>query len=169
MRRTVLTCLLLTSLMLAALMPTAPSPAAAEPLAETLVGTWTCQAKEDAGGNETASDVAMTLTYRRSDHFLIGEIVEDNGAALLDVWLDGTTAPLALRRILSYDATIEMTLAEEAPTWMKLEGEMRHILGSTAKVREEFRFTGTEEFRAIWEADSGDGWKLVMDRICKRL
>lgn len=164
MRRTVLTCLLLASLA-----PASPTPAAAEPLAETLVGTWTCQAKESAGENGKTSDIAMTLVYRRSDHFLVGEIVEDNGAALLDVWLDDATAPLVLRRVVSYDATIEMKLAEEAPTWMKLEGEMRHILGSTAKVREEFRFTGTEEFRAIWEADSGEGWHVILDRICKRV
>ena len=137
--------------------------AQAAPLAETMVGTWTCEAKE--GG----SDIAMTLTYRRSDAFLIGEIKEDNGAALLDVWLDGDTAELVLRRILSYDASSEMEVIEEAPTWVKLEGEMRHVLGSTAKVREEIRFTGTEEFRAVWEADSGDGWQLVMDRHCRRL
>jgi len=143
------------------------APAAAAPLAETLVGTWTCQAREDAG--EGNRDVAMTLSYRRSDDFLVGEIIEDNGAALLDVWLDAEGAPLTLRRVLSYDATIEMELAEEAPTWMILEGEMRHILGSTAQVRETFRFTGSEEFRATWEADSGEGWQLVMDRTCTRV
>ncbi len=145
----------------------APASALAEPIAETLVGTWTCQAHENAGEGE--SDVAMTLTYRRSGHFLVGEIVEDNGAALLDVWLDDSAAPLSLRRIISYDATIEMNLVEEAPTWMKLEGEMRHILGTTAKVREEFRFTGSEEFRALWEADSGEGWHVIMDRSCARM
>ncbi|GAB4366193.1 MAG: hypothetical protein Kow00114_23990 [Kiloniellaceae bacterium] len=139
-------------------------PAAAEPVAETLAGTWTCAAKEGA------RDVAMTLTYRRSDDFLIGEIKEDNGAALLDVWLDGSgaaggpddmRATLSLRRIVSYDATITMEVAAEAPTWVRLEGEMRHILGTTARVR--------EEFRAIWEADSGDGWQPIMDRTCKRI
>jgi hypothetical protein len=147
----------------------APTRALAEPLAETLTGTWTCQARENSG--EADSDIAMTLTYRRSGHFLVGEIVEDNGAALLDIWLDSGSgaAPLSLRRIISYDATIEMNLVEEAPTWIKLEGEMRHILGSTAKVREVFRFTGTEEFRALWEADSGEGWKLIMDRSCRRI
>ncbi|MGF1632185.1 MAG: hypothetical protein ACFCUT_22145 [Kiloniellaceae bacterium] len=137
--------------------------AQAAPLAETLVGTWICQAKEGE------SDIAMTLTYRRSDDWLVGEIKENNGAALLDVWLDGGTQDLVLRRILSYDATIEMDVVEEAPTWVKLEGEMRHVLGSTARVREEIRFTGTEEFHAVWEADSGDGWQLVMDRSCQRL
>ena len=137
--------------------------AQAEPLAESLVGTWTCESKE--GEN----DVAMTLNYQRSDDWLIGEMKEANGAALLDVWLDGATAALALRRILSYDATIEMDVVEEAPTWVKLEGEMRHVLGSTAKVREEIRFTGTEEFRAVWEADSGEGWQLIMDRSCRRV
>jgi hypothetical protein len=135
----------------------------AAPLAETLVGTWTCQTKEGE------SDITMALTYRRSDAFLIGEITEDNGAALLDVWLDDGTQALVLRRILSYDATIEMDVVEEAPAWVKLEGDLRHVLGSTAKVREEIRFTGTEEFRAVWEADNGDGWQLVMDRNCKRV
>ena len=144
------------------------APATAAPVAETLVGTWTCTAKEGE------SDVAMTLTYRRSDDWMVGEIKEDNGAALLDVWLDGTAengapAELALRRILSYDATIEMEVAEEAPTWVKLEGEMHHILGTTAHVREQIRFTGTEEFRAVWEANSGDGWQLIMDRHCTRI
>ncbi|WP_340117114.1 hypothetical protein [Pelagibius sp. 7325] len=146
-------------------------PATAEPVAETLVGTWTCTAKEGA------QDVAMTLTYRRSDDFLVGEIKEDNGAALLDVWLDGSAdggpggmrAPLSLRRIVSYDATIIMKVVEEAPTWVRLEGEMHHVLGTTARVREEFRFTGSEEFRALWEADSGDGWQLIMDRTCRRI
>lgn len=144
------------------------APLRAEPVAETLAGTWTCTATEGS------SDVGMTLTYRRSDDFLVGEIIEDNGAALLDVWLDGTSpdggpAPLSLRRIVSYDATIIMKVVEEAPTWVKLEGEMHHILGTTAQVREEFRFTGSEEFRAIWEADSGDGWQLIMDRTCRRI
>ena len=135
----------------------------AAPLAETLVGSWTCRTQE----GETM--IAMTLHYQRSDDFLIGEIKEDNGAALLDVWLDDGTQALVLRRILSYDATIEMDVVEEAPAWVKLEGDLRHVLGSTAKVREEIRFTGTEEFRAVWEADNGDGWQLVMDRNCKRV
>lgn len=143
------------------------APARAEPLAETLVGSWTCQARENTGTGD--SGVAMTITYRRSDYFLIGEIVEDNGAALLDVWLDNSNRSLTLRRIVSYDATIEMELVEEAPTWMKLEGELHHTLGTTTKVREEFRFTGTEEFRAIWEAHNGEGWNLVMDRTCERI
>jgi hypothetical protein len=139
-------------------------PAAAAPLAETLAGAWTCIAKEGE------SNVAMTLNYRRSYDWLIGEITEDNGAALLDVWFDDFGGdPLAQRRILSNDATIEMKLIEEAPTWMKLEGELRHILGTTAHVREEIRFTGRDEFRAIWEADNGDGWQLVLDRSCKRI
>ncbi|MGD1877099.1 MAG: hypothetical protein ACFB13_06315 [Kiloniellaceae bacterium] len=147
-------------------------PLQAAPVAETLVGTWTCTAHESTGEGER--DVAMTLNYRRSDDWLVGEIKEDNGAALLDVWLDGTAeggapAELALRRILSYDATIEMEVAEEAPTWVKLEGEMHHILGTTAHVREEIRFTGSEEFRAIWEANSGEGWQLIMDRTCTRI
>lgn len=141
----------------------AAAPAGAEPLAETLVGTWTCQVREEGQA------IAMTLTYRRSDHFLVGEMIEDNGAALLDVWLDDGTDELVLRRVISYDATVEMKVAEEAPTWVKLEGEMRHILGTTARVREEIRFTGTEEFTAVWEADSGDGWKLILDRTCRRV
>ncbi len=150
----------------------AVQPAAAAPVAETLAGTWTCTAQESMG--EGAQDIAMTLTYRRSDDFLIGEIKEDNGAALLDVWLDGTgpdggKATLSLRRIVSYDATIVMEVVEEAPTWVKLEGEMQHILGTTARVREELRFTGSEEFRALWEADSGEGWQLIMDRTCRRI
>lgn len=118
---------------------------------------------------EGGGDVAMTLTYRRSDDFLVGEIIEDDGAALLDVWLDDGANELVLRRVISYDATVEMRVAEEAPTWVKLEGEMRHILGTTARVREEFRFTGTEEFTAVWEADSGEGWKLILDRTCRRV
>jgi hypothetical protein len=144
------------------------APARAEPVAETLVGTWTCTAKEGE------QDIAMTLTYWRSDDFLVGEIKEDKGAALLDVWLDDNsqadgTAPLSLRRIVSYDATIIMKVVEEAPTWVKLEGELHHTLGTTAQVREELRFNGTEEFRAVWEADSGDGWQLIMDRTCRRI
>ena len=166
MRTGFLSVLLLGSLCLGA------APAAAEPVAETLVGTWTCTAQESMG--EGAQDIAMTMTYHRSDDFLVGEIKEDNGAALLDVWLNGTgpdtgQAPLSLRRIVSYDATILMKVVEEAPTWVRLEGEMHHILGATAQVREEFRFTGSEEFRAIWEADSGDGWQLIMDRTCTRI
>jgi len=161
MRTRVLTVLLLGGFCLGA------APARAEPVAETLVGTWTCTAREGA------QDIAMTLTYRRSDDFLVGEIKEDNGAALLDVWLngsaDGMQAPLTLRRIVSYDATIIMKVVEEAPTWVRLEGEMHHILGTTAQVREEFRFTGSEEFRALWEADSGDGWQVIMDRTCRRI
>jgi len=137
--------------------------AQAEPLAESLVGTWTCESKE--GEN----DVAMTLNYQRSDDWLIGEMKEANGAALLDVWLDEGPNALVLRRILSYDATIEMEVVEEAPTWVKLEGEMRHVLGSSAKVREEIRFNGTEAFHAVWEADSGDGWELILERNCKRI
>ena len=137
--------------------------AQAEPLAETLVGSWTCRTQEGE------AMIAMTLNYQRSDDFLIGEIKEDNGAALLDVWLDDGPSELILRRLVSYDATVEMQAVEEAPTWVKLEGEMRHRLGSTAKVREEFRFTGTEEFRAVWEADSGDGWQLILDRTCRRI
>ncbi|WP_295812263.1 hypothetical protein [uncultured Nitratireductor sp.] len=139
------------------------APAAAKPLAETLVGSWTCSVEEGA------SDIAMTLNYRRSDAFLVGEIIEDNGAALLDVWLDDGATPLGLRRILSYDATIEMKLMEEAAERMKLEGEMRHILGSTGKVRETFRFTGRDAFRATWETDNGEGWQLIMERSCTRV
>jgi hypothetical protein len=145
--------------------------ATAAPLAETLAGDWSCRVQENTAAG--SSDIAMTLAYRRSDAFLVGEIVEDNGAVLLDVWLDGWrdggTAALALRRVLSYDATIEMTLASETADSLRLEGEMRHRLGSTAKVREEIRFTGTDAFRAVWEADSGDGWQPVMDRTCGRL
>ena len=162
----------LVTLSLAAALCGQALPAAAEPVAETLVGTWICQAKDNTG--EGGQDVTMTLTYRRSDDFLVGEIKEENGAALLDVWLNGTgpdtgKAPLVLRRIVSYDATIIMKVVEEAPTWVKLEGEMHHILGTTAHVREELRFNGTEEFRALWEADSGDGWELIMDRSCRRI
>ena len=56
---------------------------------------------------------------------------------------------------------------------MVLEGDMRHILGTTAKVRETFHFTGSQEFhvqefRAIWEVDSGDGWERAVDRTCTR-
>lgn len=149
--------------LLAAALGAATTPAAADPVAETLVGTWICQVKEGE------SDIAMTLTYRRSDDFMIGEIKEDNGAALVDVWLDDGNAVLSLRRVISYDATIEMHVAEAAPDWVRLEGEMRHRTGSTAHVREELRFTGTEEFRAIWEADSGEGWKLILNRTCRRI
>ena len=143
-------------------------PARAEPLAEKLTGTWVCSVQEEGSG------VAMTLSYHRSDDFLVGEMKEDNGAALIDVWLDGTgpdggKAPLSLRRVISYDATVIMEVEEEAPTWVKLEGEMHHVLGTTAHVREELRFTGSEEFRAVWEADSGEGWKTIVDRTCKRI
>ena len=152
---------------LAAACGSAAAPAAAQPLAETLVGTWTCEARENA--EQGATDVAMVLTYQRSDDFMIGEIKEDNGAALVDVWLDDGNTELSLRRVLSHDATIEMHVVEAAPDWVKLEGEMRHVTGATARVREEYRFIGSEEFRAIWEADSGEGWKLIMDRTCKRI
>jgi len=144
----------------------AGSPAGAEALAERLAGNWTCHAVEGKSEN----DVIMTMSYRRSGDWLIGEITEDNGAALLDVWLDnGGGTQLALRRILSYDATIEMKVVEETPSGVKLEGEMRHILSTTARVREVFRFTGNDAFRAIWEDDSGGGWHVVLDRHCERV
>jgi hypothetical protein len=146
----------------------AAAPARGQPLAEALVGSWTCTAQEGTA-EEGTTDIAMTLNYRLSDDFLIGEIKEDNGATLVDIWLDDDAQELVLRRIVSYDATIEMQVAEETPDLVRLEGEMRHRLGSTAKVREEIRFTGTEEFRAVWEADSGQGWQPIMDRTCKRI
>ncbi len=152
-----------TLMLLLPLLLVTAGPLQAAPLAETLVGTWHCSAREGD------SDVAMTLSYRRSDDFLVGEIIEDNGAALLDVWLDDGADELVLRRVISYDATVEMAVVEVAPGRVKLEGEMRHVLGTTSKVREDIRFTGREEFRAIWEADSGDGWELILERTCKRV
>jgi hypothetical protein len=137
--------------------------ARAEPQAEKLVGSWACQ--EHEGG----SDVAMILTYRRSEDFLVGEMKEDNGAVLLDVWLDDGAAKLALRRLLSYDATVEMRVVEEAVDRVKVAGELRHLLNTTTRVREEIRFTGDDEFRAVWEADSGAGWQITLDRKCRRI
>ncbi|MGF1595078.1 MAG: hypothetical protein ACFCUW_17490 [Kiloniellaceae bacterium] len=160
----------LAAVLLSAFCLQAPGATAA-PLAETLAGDWSCSVQETTA--EGTRDIAMTLAYRRSDAFLVGEIVEDNGAVLLDVWLDGWrdggAAALALRRMISYDATIEMQVAGETADSLRLEGEMRHSLGSTARVREEIRFAGADEFRAVWEADNGDGWELIMDRRCERL
>ena len=150
-------------ILILALLAGAAFPAQAGPVAETLAGSWACMAKE------LGSDLAMTITYRRSDDFLVGEIKEDDGAALLDVWLSDGQADLVLRRIISPDSVIEMTVAEEAPASMKLEGEMRLNFGGAAKVREAFQFAGNEEFHAVWEADNGGGWQIILDRTCKRV
>ena len=136
--------------------------AEAAPLAERLVGQWSCQAQE----NDAA--IAMTLNYRLSNGWLIGEITEDNGATLLDVWLDDGFSPLALRRVLSYDATVEMKLVEETAERIKLEGAMRHIVGNGGPVREELRFTGNDRFDALWEADLGEEWVPILTRSCRR-
>jgi len=149
--------------LIAAAFAASAAPASAEPLAETLAGSWACIAKE------YGSDLAMTITYRRSDDFLVGEIKEDDGAALLDVWLSNGEPQLGLRRILSTDSIIEMALTEEAPNSMTLEGDLRILDGPTAKVREAFTFTGKDEFHALWEMNGGDGWQLVLDRTCKRI
>ena len=141
----------------------AASTAQAEPQAEKLTGSWAC--REHEGG----SDVAMILTYRRSDDFLVGEMKEDNGAVLLDVWLDVGEEKLALRRLLSYDATVEMRVVEESADRVKVEGELRHLLDITTRVREEIRFVGSDEFRAVWEADNGDGWQITLERTCRRI
>jgi hypothetical protein len=143
---------------------TAAAAASAAPLAEKLAGTWTCHAAEGKSSNDTL----MTVTYRHRPIALIGEITETGGAVLVDVWLDdfGGT-PLALRRLLSDDATVEMKVVEETATELKLEGELDHILGTTARVREVFRFSGEDAFRAIWEDDSG-GCHVVLDRHCER-
>jgi hypothetical protein len=137
--------------------------AQAAPQAEKLAGSWACQ--EHEGG----SDVAMILDYRRSDDFLVGEMKEDNGAVLLDVWLDDGEAKLALRRLLSYDATVEMRVVEETADSVKVAGELRHLLDTTTRVREEVRFTGSDLFRAVWEADSGAGWQVTLERTCRRI
>ena len=141
----------------------AAAPLAAAPLAEKLAGTWTCQAREGD------TSLAMTLRYRLSNGWLIGEVTEDNGATLLDVWLDdGLANRLALRRVLSSDATVEMQVVEEIAEQVKLAGEMRHVLGTGGPVREELRFTGSDTFTATWEAENGDGWQRVLARNCKR-
>lgn len=149
---------LLITLLSAGLAP----PAAATSLAEALVGDWTCQAKEGE------SEISMTLSYRLRNRWLIGEIVEDNGATLLDVWLDDGAAALSLRRVISYDATVEMAVVEAAADRLTLSGEMRHKLGTGGPVREEIRFTGRDRFDAVWEADLGEGWVPVLERRCER-
>jgi len=150
----------------AALTAAATSPARAAPLVERLAGGWSCHAVEGKSENATS----MTITYRRSAAWLVGEITEDSGAVLLEVWLDDFGgAALALRRILSNDATIEMTAVEETASEVKLEGELRHLLGTSARVREVFRFTGSDAFRAVWEENSGEGWHVVLDRHCERV
>ena len=149
-------------LLAAGLLFGAAGPATAASPAETLVGKWTCQAKEGE------SEISMTLNYRLSNRWLIGEIVEDNGAALLDIWLDDGEAAFALRRVISYDATVEMALAEKTADRLTLTGEMRHKLGNGGPVREALRFTGRDRFEALWEADMGDGWVPVLERRCKR-
>lgn len=140
------------------------SLAAAEPapLAAKLAGKWTCEGRE----NDTA--IAMTLDYRLRNGWLVGEIVEDNGAAMLDVWLNNGTAPLALRRLLSYDATVEMQLIEESARHLKLEGAMRFVLGNAGAVREEIRFTGDDRFEALWEAEVDNEWVTILSRSCAR-
>lgn len=138
--------------------------AAAEtaPLAAKLVGQWTCE------GRENDAALAMTLDYRLRNGWLVGEMVEDNGAAMLDVWLDSGTAPLALRRLLSYDATVEMQLVEESADHLKLEGAMRFILGNAGAVREEIRFNGNDRFEALWEAEVDNEWVAILSRTCTR-
>lgn len=144
---------------------TAAAAANAAPLAEKLAGTWTCHEVEGKSENDTI----MTLTYRRSADWLIGEITEVKGSPTLDVWFDSFGGkPLALRRMLANDATIEMEVVEETESEVKLEGELVHQLGITGKVREALRFTGPDAFRAIWEDDSDGGWHVVLDRHCER-
>ena len=144
---------------------TAAAAANAAPLAEKLAGTWTCHEVEGKSENDTI----MTLTYRRSADWLIGEITEVKGSPTLDVWFDSFGGkPLALRRLLANDATIEMEVVEETESEVKLEGELVHRLGITGKVREALRFTGNDAFRAIWEDDSDGGWHVVLDRHCER-
>lgn len=111
----------------------------------------------------------MVLSYRYSGNFLVGEIAESTGGALVDVWLRDGQNRFTLRRVISYDATIEMQVSEDAPSRLKTEGELRHALGSESKVRETFFSTGSEQFDAVWEADSGDGWNTLLERTCTRL
>lgn len=133
------------------------------PLAAKLVGAWTCQ------GQENDATLELTLDYRLRNGWLVGEIVEDNGATMLDVWLDdGSSNPLALRRLLSYDATVEMQLVEESAEHLKLEGAMRFVLGNAGAVREEIRFTGNDRFEALWEAVVDDEWVTILSRSCTR-
>ena len=160
MRRTPLAILIFVSPVFAA-----AASASAVPMAERLLGSWTCHAVEGKSENDTI----MTLSYRRSAAWLIGEVTEDSGAVLLDVWFDDFSGTaLALRRILSNDATIEMSVVEETATELKLEGELRHLLGTSARVREVFHFAGSDAFRAIWDEDSGEAWNVVLDRHCER-
>ena len=132
------------------------------PLAAKLAGKWTCE------GQENDAALTMTLDYRLRNGWLVGEIVEDNGAAMLDVWLDSGTAPLALRRLLSYDATVEMQLVEESADHLKLQGAMRFVLGNAGAVREEIRFTGNDRFEALWEAEVDNEWVAILSRSCSR-
>ncbi|WP_420347463.1 hypothetical protein [Pelagibius sp.] len=141
-----------------------PRPAAAASLVERLAGTWACQ------GQETGIDAPteMTLHYRASGGWIIGEMVQENGEILLDVWRRGASGDFTDRRILSHDATMEMELRDVSGDHLNLEGEMRHVLGDSAPIREVLRFIDNDRFDAIWEMETEGHWAPILTRVCTR-
>ncbi len=94
--------------------------------------------------------------------------VRQGRAGLIDIWLDDGRSALALRRVISRDATIQMSLVQQAATPLRLEDELHLRLVSTARVRDKIRFSGARDFRAVWKAFSGGSWQPIMDRTCQR-
>ncbi len=149
---------------LAVLVLKGPGSAAAAPLAEKLAGTWTCQGQET--GLDTPTE--MTLHYRLSGGWIIGEMVQEDGEILLDTWRRDLSHNFTDRRILSHDATMDMALTDVSGDHLNLEGEMRHVLGDTAPIREALRFSGNDRFDAIWEMETEGRWAPILTRTCTR-
>lgn len=142
----------------------APGPATAASPAERLTGTWTCRGQETGIGAATE----MTLHYRARGGWILGEMVEENGEILLDIWRRSASQDFTDRRILSHDATMEMELREESDTHLNLEGAIRHVLGDSAPIREALRFAGDDRFDATWEMQTEGRWTPILTRSCKR-
>ncbi|WP_299400058.1 hypothetical protein [Pelagibius sp.] len=141
-----------------------PVPTAAAALAERLVGSWTCQGQETG----LAEPTEMTLRYRTRGGWVLGEMVQENGEILLDIWRRAPSHDFTDRRILSHDATMEMELRDVTGDHLNLEGEIRHVLGDAAPIREALRFAGNDRFDAIWEMETDGRWTQILTRVCTR-
>jgi hypothetical protein len=101
--------------------------------------------------------------------WLTGEGIEQGRRLSLDVWAYDNQGRLQTRRQFTpTGAVITMDVTERGAEHLRLEGMLTHRDGRSLRLRERIAFVADHHFDAMWEADEGSGWRIVVDETCRK-
>lgn len=140
-----------------------PAVGLTAPNASWFVGDWTCAARE--GGESFRWRVSNDMP----GGWLVGHAEENGEPTSIDVWAYDDSGELGIRlQFSSRGAIIELDSAIAGDDQLELRGEARFRDGRVVPLRERINFLNPDRFAAVWEADEGSGFEVVVDEICEK-